>query len=135
MIEEKVQMDLSTYRSRQMGSFTTRQIICIALSAVLDVILYFGILRQFHASMTVTIVVLMFCDAPILAFTLRPYGLNMEVYLKHVLLRAILAPVKRKMQDALPGGKDPEYSDQEKKASVKKMNKLKKNHPEYVPYQ
>lgn len=134
MIETKVPMDVRAYKAKLIGPFTTRQLICGVISAILDVVLIFTVVRPMGIGIQTAIMGLVLVDVPILAFILEPLGMPMESYLKHVLLRSLIVPTKRKAISQVPLPKDTVYSDKDLKRSQKAMKKAAKTHPEFRAY-
>ena len=81
MIETKVPMDIRKYKSKFIGPFTTRQLICGIIAGCLDIVLYFLIVEPLGISLRPAIFLLVLVDCPILAFTIEPLGMPMETYL------------------------------------------------------
>lgn len=134
MIETKVPMDVRKYKAKLIGPFTSRQLICLTICIAVDLFFYLLLAGPAHIPIKVTVFILVMIDCPILAFTLEPLGMPMEKYLKNVLLRMFLAPIKRRAKSPVPVPEKKEYSSKETKASKKKMKKLKKSNPEYRAY-
>ena len=132
MIETKVPMDIRKYKSKFIGPFTTRQLICGIIAGCLDIFLYFLIVEPLGISLRPAIFLLVLVDCPILAFTIEPLGMPMETYLTSVLLKSFLAPTRRKAKDDnVMKNEGKTYTAKERKASKKKMKKLEKTNPEY----
>lgn len=127
MIETKMPKDIRSYKTKLIGPFTMRQILCVAVMAAVDFILYALVIRPFQLPAEFIIYGLIFVDVPIGAFGwIEPQGLPLEKYLRDVLLRSFIAPVKRKPQRVL-------YKEQvnaEKPKSRKKKAKKNQNEPE-----
>lgn len=117
MIETKMPKDIRSYKTKLIGPFTMRQIICVAVMAVVDFILYALVIQPFQLQAEFIIYGLIFIDVPIGAFGwIEPQGLPLEKYLKDVLLRSFIAPVKRKPQRIL----------YEKRGNAEKLKNRKK---------
>ena len=134
MIETKVPMDVRSYKTKVIGPLTLRQLICIVLAVIVDVVVYLMILRPLNVSLRPTIFTLVFVDVPIMAFTMDIMGMPTEQYIKSVLIRSIIAPTKRKAKSSLPKRQRTVYSSAEIKKSKKKMKNLLKSHPEFKAY-
>ncbi len=137
MIETKVPMDIRSYKAKLIGPFTTRQLICITLCVILDIMAYFFVISPLQLGLRPAIIVLTLLDVPIMAFTIEPMHMPMEQYVRHVLLRSLIAPVKRKAKSdpkLIPTMRDPVYTKQELKQSQKRMRGLLKEHPEFHAY-
>lgn len=126
MIETKMPKDIRSYKTKLIGPFTMRQIICVAVMAVVDFILYALVIQPFQLQAEFIIYGLIFIDIPIGAFGwIEPQGLPLEKYLKDVLLRSFIAPVKRKPQRILYE----ERGSGEKSKIRKKKAKKNQNEP------
>lgn len=126
MIETKMPKDIRSYKTKLIGPFTMRQIICVAVMAVVDFILYALVIQPFQLQAEFIIYGLIFVDVPIGAFGwIEPQGLPLEKYLKDVLLRSFIAPVKRKPQRILYE----ERLSAEKPKGTKKKAKKNQNEP------
>ena len=82
MIETKVPKDVRAYKTKIIGPFTLRQIVCFVAAALFDGIIYllsvaFGI----KLNMQIVIYGLIFINMPILMFVLEPQGMPMEQFL------------------------------------------------------
>lgn len=97
MIETKMPKDIRSYKTKLIGPFTMRQLACIAVMGVVDIILYSLVIKPFQLPTEFIIYGLILIDVPIGAFGwIEPQGLPFERYLKDVLLRSFIAPAKRK---------------------------------------
>lgn len=127
MIETKMPKDIRTYKTKLIGPFTMRQIICVAVMTVVDITLYALVIQPFQLSTEFIIYGLILVDVPIGAFGwIEPQGLPLEKYLKNVLLRSFIAPVNRKPQRILHDNPDTG----EKPKGRKKKNRKNPNEPE-----
>lgn len=134
MVETKVPIDIRAYKAKLVGPFTTRQLICIVISGLLDILIYFTIISPLGISLKIGIFIMIFADFPVLLFTVEPLGMPMEKYIKSVLLKNLMAPIKRKAANSLFEETSGEYTPKEIKESQKRMKQLIKTHPEYKPY-
>lgn len=127
MIETKMPKDIRAYKTKLIGPFTMRQIICVAVMAVVDFILYALVIQPFQLQAEFIIYGLIFIDVPIGAFGwIEPQGLPLEKYLKDVLLRSFISPVKRKPQRILYEKRgNAEKSKNRKKKAKKNQNEPK----------
>lgn len=137
MIESKVPKDIRQYKTKLVGSFDLRQIICILIAIGIDAILYFTVvplLGDIGIDSLVFWVALI--DIPIFAFGwLHPDGMNLEVYINNVFLRQFLSPRKRKLKRIIYQYPKQQYTDNEKKASAQKVAAETSQHPEYKAYE
>ena len=97
MIETKMPKDIRSYKTKFIGPFTMRQILCIAIMAAVDIILYILVIQPLKLPMEFIVYGLIFVDVPIGAFGwIEPQGIPLEKYLIDVILRSFIAPAKRK---------------------------------------
>lgn len=138
MIETKVPMDVRSYKTKYIGPFTLRQLICITIAAGVDIALFLFVFIPLGLDLgnmlKPIIFILALVDTPIIAFIFEPQGMPMEDYLKYILIRGFVVPAKRKAVDTLPPLEGPVYTDKELKESKKKMKALLKSHPEFRAY-
>lgn len=117
MVETKVPKDVRAYKTKIIGPFTMRQLICIAAAVAFDFVLYLIVTAlDVHLNMRLVIYGLVFINLPILAFMLEIQGMPLEQYLSKVALANFVKPTKRKMQNLL-------YEDQKKKPLTSKEKK------------
>lgn len=97
MIEVKVPRDILKYKTKLVGPFTSRQIICFVLAVMLDLLFYNTVYTGLDLPSELLFYIIMFLDLPIMAFGyLTPMELSLEKYLKIVIQTKLLAPAKRK---------------------------------------
>lgn len=132
IIETKIPQDIRKHKFK-LGALTIRQLVCVMISIAVDAFILMvagGIHEQSGDSIQMLIFLYVIVDLPILAFTLEPQGVRMEVYLKQVLFYALFAPSKRinshsfKSKDKKP----------KQKKSKKELVAMLKEHPEYKAY-
>lgn len=132
MIEGKVPKDILVYKTKIIGSLSFRQLICVLICVVVDAFLYF-VLSMFHLPSEIFITFGLVIDILIMMFSVPHQGMYLEVYFKEVILWNINAPSIR-----LSGRKVETVNrikDKEKPMTDKKrMEKLLKIHPEFIPY-
>lgn len=132
MIEGKVPKDILVYKTKVIGSLSFRQLICVLICVVVDAFLYF-VLSMFHLPSEIFITFGLVIDILIMMFSVPHQGMYLEVYFKEVILWNINAPSIR-----LSGRKVETVNrikDKEKPMTDKKrMEKLLKIHPEFIPY-
>ena len=132
MIEGKVPKDILVYKTKIIGSLSFRQLICVLICVVVDAFLYF-VLSMFHLPSEIFITFGLVIDILIMMFSVPHQGMYLEVYFKEVILWNINAPSIR-----LSGRKVETVNrikDKEKPMTDKKrMEKLFKIHPEFIPY-
>ena len=98
MIETKMPKDIRIYKTKVIGPFTLRQSLCILLMIGLDVFLYSAIIKPLSLPMEFIVYGFMLIDVPISAFGwFEPMGMPLENYIRDVILRAYIAPTKRKV--------------------------------------
>lgn len=128
MIETKVPKDISVYETKIAGPLTLRQLICLTVSVIIDYLVYVFVLDKF-VSPDYYVYIFAMIDVPILAFTFKPMGMKMEVYLKAVLKDNIVRPTKRIAINKLAN-----TSQNPVKKKTKITKKILKEHPEYKAY-
>lgn len=131
MIETKMPKDIRKYKTKMIGPLTMRQLICVAIMGVVDIILYSLVIYPFELSTEFTIYGLILIDVPIGAFGwIEPQGLPLEIYLKDVVLRSFIAPAKRKPVRILyDKAQTMEKIDKKKTGKSGKRNKKAKKNP------
>lgn len=136
MVETKVPKDVRSYKTKIIGPFSLRQIICIVAAVIFDAILYF--LSQaigIELTMEVVIYVVMFLDLPILAFMLTPQGMPMEQYLLKVIFANFTKPSKRKVETLLyEDQKQMPLTKKELQEREKRINSIGRKNPDLKPY-
>lgn len=117
MIETKVPKDVRSYKTKILGPFTLRQIICLVAAIIFDAFLYFlATALGIELNMRIVIYAVIFLDLPILMFILEPQGMPMEQYISKVIIANFLKPNKRKAENLL-------YEEQKKTPLTKKEKK------------
>lgn len=136
MIETKVPKDVRSYKTKVIGPFTTRQLLCFGAAILLDVSIFLFIhITGFNMSMTTAFYGLVFIDLPILAFMIEPQGMPMEKYLKNIILPGLMRPNKRKAENLLyEQQKMRELTKKEKEERLKKIKHIGQKNPELKPY-
>ena len=96
MIETKVPKDIRAYKTKIIGPFSLRQLICLIVAAIVDGFVYFGT-QAFGIELSINMMIygVIFIDLPIFAFMIEVEGLPMEVYLKEIILKQFTAKTKR----------------------------------------
>lgn len=94
MISIQIPKEISSYESKLIGPFTTRQTICVFCMALVDIILY-NLIGGF-VSMDLAIFGCILGAAPFaLIGWYKPYGMHFEKYVKSIFVSQFLAPTKR----------------------------------------
>ena len=88
MIEVKVPKDILKYKTRLVGPFTSRQILCLGIALVFDFLFYHAVYKPLGLPTEFLFYVILFLDIPM--------DLPLEKYLKIVIQTKFLAPSKRK---------------------------------------
>ena len=132
MVETKVPKDVRSYKTKIIGPFTTRQLICIVAAVIFDAILYFlATALEIELNMNIIIYAVMFCDLPILAFILEPQGMPMEQYISKVILANFIKPNKRKAENLLyEAQKKAPLTKKEAKERARKIGSIGHRNPE-----
>ena len=125
MIESKMPKDIRAYKTKLIGPFSGRQLICIGIMLAVDFLLFQLIILPMELPLEFVIYGLVFIDVPIGAFGwVEINGMPLETYIKEVVLKMVLAPAKRK----------PKHIIYEEKTNIpdkkaKKKKKKAKNEP------
>lgn len=136
MIETKVPKDVRAYKTKIIGPFTLRQIVCFVAAALFDGIIYllsvaFGI----ELNMQIVIYGLIFINMPILMFVLEPQGMPMEQFLSKVVFMNFVKPNKRKAEKLLfEEQKKPALTKKQKKEREKTINQIGHKNPSLRAY-
>ena len=136
MIETKVPKDVRSYKTKVIGPFSLRQLICLVIAAIVDGFAYFGTQALgIELSINMLIYGVMFIDLPILAFMIEIEGLPMEVYLKNIILKQFTAKTKRTAETRI-NTKAPikPMTKKERKEYENKQKAIQKKHPELKSY-
>lgn len=128
MIETKVPPDIRKYKTKILGPLTIRQIICIAIAILVDILFYTLVYRPLDLSINFLVYAFTFIDVPILIFTLDVNGVPMEKYIKKVFFNAFVVPRKRKSSHKMSEDKKITPTDE------KTLKKKKKDNPEIKSY-
>lgn len=135
MIETRVPKDIRVYKTKVIGNFTLRQVICIVLCFVIDFAAYKFIIKPLHAPIEAIIYVAIFLDVPILAFSQEKMGMKMEDYLKSVFHDNFLSIKTRRPECMLIEEKNEKrLTSKEKKKLNKEREAYGKKHPDLKAY-
>ena len=135
MIEVAIPKDVTKYKTTLIGPFTTRQTVCIAITAAVE-ILYYYIAKAIDPNISLQSMIGLgvFLAIPILAFAiLEPYGMPLEKYLKNVFMLSVVAPAKRpyKTENILMEESPPKVKQKKRVFTAKEL----KVHPDYIMYE
>lgn len=135
MIKSRIPKDIRKYETKIVGPFTLRQMICIAIAVAIDFIILM-LCMQFEASIDMIVVILMFADIPIMMFSKKIGGVNMEVYLKEVLADTLISPAKRKENIRLSkkGSEDEKLTKKQLKKKAKLYAKIGRRNKKLKAY-
>lgn len=133
MIETKIPSDIRKYKTKIVGTLTLRQLICILITVIVDVILYYTLLRSVSLSLRACVYLYMFIDIPIMMFIYEPQGIPMEKYIMTVLIQKYFAPTKRYAKDKVTKNTKPVDTKAIKKRE-KEVKKLLKKNPNMKAY-
>lgn len=133
MIEVQVPKDITVYEPPLIGPLTTRQTICVVVTAAVEYC-YYMILKALGISITATdsnslpLLIGIALAVPILYLAIgKPYGMHAEVYIYYYLLPSVLAPKNRPYVTKLTYDSILEEIDkQEEEAELQKKGKKKK---------
>lgn len=130
MIETKIPKDIRAYKTKVIGPFTLRQLVCVTLAVGIDILMCLFFFRWMGISPGAAFYLFVLIDTPILLFIREPYGIPMEKYLIDVLLKNLVKPTKRKEITKLYD-REGKFSARDSRRSKKKLRKMAKSHSEY----
>ena len=125
MIESKMPKDIRAYKTKLNSCpFTARQLLCIGVMIIVDFMLYNLVVIPLHLSSDLVIYGLIFIDLPIAAFGWAEVsGMPLEIYLRDVVLKQFLAPMKRKSIHIIYQSKSTVPVKNKKKKRITKMSR------------
>lgn len=132
MVETKVPKDIRVYKTKIIGPFSLRQLICLVLAVLLDGLIYFALsAMEIELDINTIIYGVIFIDLPILAFMIEIDGLPMEKYLKEILIKQFLLKQKRSAETHISSKKKPvPMTKKERKNYESKQKSIQRKHPE-----
>lgn len=123
MIEIEVNQDIREYKTKLIGPFTTRQVICLILGGT-TVIGAYNLLQPYLTSDTTTFVCMILAVPFILMSGIfEPHGMKMEDFLKVSFVSLVLSPTVRKYE--LENSYNKQLMEERKKKKKKKRKKSK----------
>lgn len=123
MIEIEVNQDIREYKTKLIGPFTTRQVICLILGGT-TVIGAYNLLQPYLTSDTTTFVCMILAVPFILMSGIfEPHGMKMEDFLKASFVSLVLSPTVRKCE--LENSYNKQLMEERKKKKKKKRKKSK----------
>lgn len=123
MIEIEVNQDIREYKTKLIGPFTTRQVICLILGGT-TVIGAYNLLQPYLTSDTTTFVCMILAIPFILMSGIfEPHGMKMEDFLKASFVSLVLSPTVRKYE--LENSYNKQLMEERKKKKKKKRKKSK----------
>ncbi|CUN17248.1 PrgI family protein [Anaerostipes hadrus] len=123
MIEVEINQDIRDYKTKLIGPFTTRQVICLVLGGG-TVIGAYNLLQPFMTSDTTMIACMIFAIPFILMSGIfEPHGMKMEDFLKASFVSLVLSPTVRKYE--LENSYNKQLMEERKKKKKKKRKKSK----------
>lgn len=129
MIESKMPKDIRAYKTKLIGPFNGRQLICVGIMLVVDFLLFQLVVLPLDLPLEFVIYGLVFIDLPIAAFGwVEINGMSLETYMKEVVLKMFLAPAKRKSKHVIYETK----ADIPDKSQKKKKKKTKNEPKSYI---
>lgn len=129
-VETRVPKDIRQYKTKILGPLTLRQLICITIAGVIDVILYMTVLKHLSMDIEITVYSLVFLNLPIFLFMTEPQGLKFEVFLKEVVFKMFFYPRYRRPVTVI-NPNQPVCKDIRPKKETKR---LMKEHPQLKRY-
>ena len=123
MIEIEVNQDIREYKTKLIGPFTTRQVICLILGGT-TVIGAYNLLQPYLTSDTTTFVCMILAVPFILMSGIfEPHGMKMEDFLRASFVSLVLLPTVRKYE--LENSYNKQLMEERKKKKKKKRKKSK----------
>ncbi|MCG4626277.1 PrgI family protein [Anaerostipes hadrus] len=123
MIEIEVNQDIREYKTKLIGPFTTRQVICLILGGT-TVIGVYNLLQPYLTSDTTTFVCMILAVPFILMSGIfEPHGMKMEDFLRASFVSLVLSPTVRKYE--LENSYNKQLMEERKKKKKKKRKKSK----------
>ena len=123
MIEIEVNQDIREYKTKLIGPFTTRQVICLILGGT-TVIGAYNLLQPYLTSDTTTFVCMILAVPFILMSGIfEPHGMKMEDFLRASFVSLVLSPTVRKYE--LENSYNKQLMEERKKKKKKKIKKSK----------
>lgn len=123
MIEIEVNQDIREYKTKLIGPFTTRQVICLILGGT-TVIGAYNLLQPYLTSDTTTFVCMILAVPFILMSGIfEPHGMKMEDFLRASFVSLVLSPTVRKYE--LENSYNKQLMEEQKKKKKKKRKKSK----------
>lgn len=123
MIEIEVNQDIREYKTKLIGPFTTRQVICLILGGT-TVIGAYNLLQPYLTS-DITTFVCMILAVPFILMSgiFEPHGMKMEDFLRASFVSLVLSPTVRKYE--LENSYNKQLMEERKKKKKKKRKKSK----------
>ena len=123
MIEVEINQDIRDYKTKLIGPFTTRQVICIILAGA-TVIGAYNLLQPYLTSDATTGVCMILAIPFILMSGIfEPHGMKMEDFLRASFVSLVLSPTVRKYE--LENSYNKQLIEERKKKKKKKRKKSK----------
>lgn len=123
MIEIEVNQDIREYKTKLIGPFTTRQVICLILGGT-TVIGAYNLLQPYLTSDTTTFICMILAVPFILMSGIfEPHGMKMEDFLRASFVSLVLSPTVRKYE--LENSYNKQLMEERKKKKKKKRKKSK----------
>lgn len=123
MIEIEINQDIRDYKTKLIGPFTTRQVICIILG-VATVVGAYNLLQPYLTSDTTTFICMILASPFVLmSGFFEPHGMKMEDFLRASFVSLVLSPTVRKYE--LENSYNKQLMEERKKKKKKKRKKSK----------
>lgn len=136
MIEAPIPKDITKIKTVTIGPFTTRQVVCGSIAAVVEFIV-FSILSTFDISMIIDTKVGLgvIIAVPIMIFAFDgPYGMPMEKFLLNTFILSFIAPTVRKYETKNIFCQEVD-EDKTQHKERKFSNAELRKHPDYIMYE
>ena len=126
-VERKINKDIANYKTKLIGPFTLRQIVCLAPAIGIAVLVLWG-LKDVITSIEARIYITIPLTIPFILFGwVKIYNQPLEKFLKAALISMLISPAKRKYKTIRDdGSKLPIINKKAAIAKTKKKSKQKK---------
>jgi len=135
MIENPIPADIRSFKTKVFGPLSLRQLICLIADLILFFIVYFLVIRPMGLNYQAYVVIAVLTTVVTFAFSVEIGGVPMEVYIRQVIFRAILWPVKRPANHVIaPKAASAVGSSKEEKRRRRQVKKMAKTNSKYRAY-
>lgn len=124
MIEVEINQDIRQYKTKLIGPFTTRQVICLVLGGATVVGAYNLLQSYLTSDMTSFICMTLAIPFVLMSGIVEPHGMNMEDFLRASFVSLVLAPTVRRYE--LENSYNKQLVEERKKKKKKKKKRISK---------